>query len=287
MVRIVPLTVKGMHGYNRKVVETAHMFVSIINDCHDGNAMGKQVTRAARLFPNASMATVGIEQDELEAAGNLIDILDASDGDYGVILVNVAPRQGRGKKWPNGTPFGYFSYKKTLIVSTIAEMSLSLVKKLGLADSLQLTDVPTVIDAMIERGYLEKHLRNLIVKSQFRSYDYMPRLAKWVMDGVEVPSEPYSFTQVATAPKAIWWVDNFGNCKTTILPEEVGHEPGKVLMTKVGEVKCFERLKDIPNDEVGLIIGSSGIGLKRFLELNIQGKSAAAKFNLKPGTELF
>lgn len=249
--------------------------------------MGKQVTRVAGLFPSASIATVAIEQDELEAAGNLIDMLDASDGNEGVILVNVAPRQGRGKKWPNGTPFGYFMYKKTLIVATIAEGSLSLVKKFGLATEIFLTDVPTVVDAMIEQGHLGKELRDLIVKSQFRSCDYMPRLAAWVKKGINVPTETYALDQVADAPKAVWWVDNFGNCKTTVLPEEVGHEAGKILKTKVGEIKCFDRLKDIPNDEAGLIIGSSGLGLKRFLELNVQGKSAAAKFNLKPGTELF
>jgi hypothetical protein len=263
------------------------MFVTIINDCHDGNAMGKQMTRCAGLFPGASIATVAIEQDELEAAGNLVDMLDTSDGNEGVILVNVAPRQGRGKKWPNGTPFGYFTYQNTLIVSTIAEMSLSLVKKLGLADSLYLTDVPTVVDAMIQKGELDKDLRELIIKTQFRSCDYMPRLAYWVKKGIDVPSETYSFTNVMEAPKAVWWVDNFGNCKTTILPEEVGHTPGKKLMTKVGEIMCYERLKDIPNDEAGLIIGSSGIGQKRFLELDVQGKSSAAKFNLKPGSQLF
>ncbi len=263
------------------------MFVTIINDCRDGNTMGRQVTRAARLFPGTSVVTVGIEQNELEAAGNIIDMLDASDGQEGTLWVNVAPRQGRGKKWPNGTPFGYFYYKKTLVIATVAEQSLSMVKKLGLTDAIELTDVPTVVDAMIAQGHLDENLRNIIVKSQFRSYDYMPRLAKWLFDGIKVPSETYPMSNIAEAPKAVWWVDNFGNCKTTILPEEVGHEAGKVLQTKIGEVKCFERLKDIPNDEAGLIIGSSGLGNKRFLELNVQGKSAAEKFNLSAGTELF
>lgn len=263
------------------------MFVTIINDCHDSNTMGRQATRAGRLFPQAMITTVGIEQNELEAAGNLIDMLDASAGSNGLIMVNVAPRHGRGKKWPNGTPFGYFYYRKTLVIATVAEQSLSLVKKLGLVHTMKLTDVPIVIDAMVSQGYLEKKLRDLIVKSQFRSYDYMPRLAKWLFDGVTVPAEDYSFDNIADAPKAIWWVDNFGNCKTTMFPEEIGHEPGKKLQSKIGELTCYERLKDLGNDEAGLIIGSSGLEERRFLELVVQGKSAAKHFNVSAGTILF
>lgn len=263
------------------------MFVTIINDCRDENTMGRQATRAARLFGNVPINTVGIGWSELEGAGNLIDMLDASDGQEGVIMANVAPRHGRGKKWPNGTPFGYFWYGKTLVVSTIAEQMLSLAKKFGVADSLRLTDVPTVVDHMIEKGKLEPSLRDIIAKSQFRSFDYMPRLAKWVVDGEAVPAENYSFANVDDVPHSVWWVDNFGNCKTTILPEEVGHEPGKMLKTKVGEIMCYTHLKDVPNDESGITIGSSGLGHKRFLEVVVQGKSAAAHFDLQPGSKLF
>ncbi len=256
------------------------MFITIINDCRDSNTLGRQATRAARLFPNACVTTIGIEQNELEGAGNLIDMLDASGGANGLVMLNVAPRQGRGKKWPNGTPFGYFYYKKTLVIATVAEQSLSLVKKFHII-------VPTVVDTMIGQGLLEKKLRDLIVKSQFRSYDYMPRLAKWLFDGITVPSKDYSLSEVVDAPLAVWWVDNFGNCKTTIFPEEVGHKAGEKLKTKVGEILCYERLKDLPDGEAGLIIGSSGLNEKRFLELVVQGKSAAAKFGLKPGSALF
>jgi len=263
------------------------MFVTIINDCSDDNARGRQATRAMQLF-NAPVTTVGIhDYSELEAAGNLIDIMDASDGKEGVILVNSAPRHGRGKKWPNGTPFGYFYYKKTLIASTIAETTLSLVKKFGIADCLHLTDVPTVVDAMIAKGLLDKDLRDIIAKSQFRSYDYLPRLGKWVLDGVDVPHEEYSFDNIEDAGKTVWLVDNFGNCKTTILPEEVGHEAGKTLKTKFGEIPCYVHLKDVPNDQPGITIGSAGLGEKRFLEIVVQGKSAAKQFNITSGAEIF
>lgn len=263
------------------------MFVTIINDCCDQGTMGRQAARAMNLL-NAPVSTVGISSyAELEAAGNLIDILDASEGGEGVILVNAAPRHGRGKKWENGTPFGYFYYGKTLIVSTIAEETLSLVKKFGLASSLQLTDVPQVVDTMIERGLLASELRNRIVNSQFRSFEYMPRLAKWIRDGIDIPAKEYSFENIVDMPQTVWLVDNFGNCKTTILPSEIGHEPGKVVKTKIGEFTCYTCLRDVPNDQPGLTIGSSGLGDKRFLEIVIQGKNAAETFNLTPGSVLF
>lgn len=259
------------------------MFVTVINDCRDENTMGRQATRIATLFPQISVATVGIGWSEIEGAGNLIDMLDASGGEEGIILANVAPRHGRGKKWPNGTPFGYFWYKKTLIVSTIAEQMLSLVKKFGIAENLQLTDVPTVVDAMIAKGKLNNALRDRIAKSQFRSFDYMPRLARWVWEKETIPAEVYSFAEVADIEPCVWWIDNFGNCKTTILPEEIAFADGKKVKTKIGEITCYTHLKDVPNDAVGLTIGSSGLDNKRFVELVVQGKSVAEKFGLKPG----
>jgi len=263
------------------------MFVTIINDCNSQNDFGRQATRIFRLFGRIPVITVSIEFGGTYAAsGNLMDMLDASDGQKGSILVNAAPRHGLGKKWPNGTPFGYFYYKDTLIISTIDGYCLSLVKKLGLINRLYITDVPTVVDEMIKRKLLDPRLRGIIVKSQFRSFDYMPRLAKWLTDGVNVPHKEYSLDKIIDIPKSIWLVDGFGNCKTTILPHEVKHSPRKILKTKIGNLTCYDRLKDVPDLKAGLIIGSSGFGLKRFLEVVVQGKSAAEKFKLRAGSEL-
>src|SRR5215469_12078503 len=103
------------------------MFVTIINDCKDENAFGRQQTRASMLF-NTHVTTIGVEFGEtIEGSGNIIDMLDASDGAKGILLVNLAPRHGEGKKWENGTPFCYFSYKDTLVVSTVAGFTLSLI----------------------------------------------------------------------------------------------------------------------------------------------------------------
>lgn len=263
------------------------MFVTIINDCQDENAMGRQATRAASLF-QCGVSTIGIKSFvDIEGAGNIIDMLDACGGDKGVIMVNIAPRHGRGKKWPNGTPFGYFWHKETLIVSTIDGETLSLAKKFGLIEQLYVTDLPTVIDAMVEAGKYPKEKQEYIKSTQFRSYDYMPFVAKWVFEGTDIPKEEYPTDNIVDAQQSIWWIDNFGNAKTTILPEDIGFEPGKTLSSEIGTFPCFARLKDVPNDTAAFIVGSSGYGTQRFIEFVVQGKSAAEQYNLKSGQVLF
>ncbi|PWU23353.1 hypothetical protein C5B42_03295 [Candidatus Cerribacteria bacterium 'Amazon FNV 2010 28 9'] len=273
------------------------MFVTIITDCSDANASARQVTRyesylgVPAFLVGVSMPTTNLDVlpgfGELETATNLIDILDGAEGGRGIAIANVAPRQGQGKHWPNGTPFGYFLYKQTLVIATIDGYVLSLVKKLGLTDHIKVFDIPTVVDAMIKLGYLEEKKRDLIVKSQFRSFEFVPRVAKWLTEGIDVPHEIYDISKVADAPKCISYVDNFGNTVTTMLPEDIGFVAGKEITTKFGTFKCYDRMKDVPNGETAFIIGSWGIEDKRWVAFIIQGQSAAKKYNLSPGTELF
>lgn len=264
------------------------MFVTIINDCRDANEQGRQSTRASILFPQANVTFMGINNfNEIEAAGNLVDILDATDGKEGIVLVNAAPRHGSGKNWPNGTPFGYFKHGETIVGATVAGLTLSMVKKMGIMDSFRVTDLPTVVDHFIGKGMFPKESRDRVVMTQFRSYEYLPFMAKWVHDGEDVPTEDYDLSEVPEPTKCVFWVDNFGNCKTTILPEEIGFEPGKKLQTKIGEMTCYNRLKDVPNGEPGLTIGSSGYKNQRFIEVTVQGQSAAKKFDLASGSVLF
>ena len=264
------------------------MFVTIINDCRDSNEQGRQSTRASILFPQSNVTFMGVNNfSEIEPAGNLVDILDATAGAEGIVLVNAAPRHGSGKKFKNGTPFGFFKYGKTIVGSTVAGQTLSMVKKMGIMTEFQVTDIPTVIDYMIGKGKFAQEDRDRVVLTQFRSFEYLPYMAKWVYDGENIPSESYPLSEIPDAPKCIFWIDNFGNSKTTILPEEVGFEPGKKLKTTIGELTCYNRLKDVPDGEPGLTIGSSGFKNKRFLEVIVQGKSAAKTFNLTSGTVLF
>lgn len=268
------------------------MFVTIINDCRDGNAMNRQATRVASYF-SAPVYTLGVTDfghegnGEIEAAGNLIDTLDASGGSKGVILVNVAVRHGKGKKWPNGTPFGYFFHKETLIIGTIDGYCFSLAKKFGLMSSIKLMDIPTVMDHMIATGNHSSEFRRLVVDSQFRSYEFIPRVANWIMNGIDVPAEDYDVSNVPDMPNCIWWVDNFGNTVTTLLASDIDHTPGKTMKTKFGDIMCYERLKDVPNGEPGLIIGSSGMENRRFVSLVMQGKSAAKNYGIKTGDSIF
>lgn len=267
------------------------MFVSIINDCRDENAKNRQVVRAASLF-HAPVSFIGVSDfgtlgsGEIEAAGNLIDTLDAAGDETGVVLVNVAIRHGKGKKWPNGTPFGYFMHNNTIVIATIDGLCLSLAKKFNLFKAIEVFDIPTVMDEMIKQGQFDAAYRRLVVDSQFRSYEFIPRAAKWLSMGIKLPTETLPVDQVADMPACVWWTDNFGNCITSMLPEEIGHQAGKKIATKFGEITCYDRLKDVPNSEPGLIVGSSGFGQKRFVWLVIQGNSAAKQFGIKSGDAL-
>ena len=260
------------------------MFVTIINDCSDDNVMSRQQTRAAAFFC-APTAVVRVNND-VEAAGNIIDTLDAAEDTEGIILANVAPRSGKSHKWPNGTPFGYFTYKNITVGATIDGYTLSLVKKFQLADVVFVFDIPTVMDAVISKKLLAPHYKNYISASQFRSFDFLPRVIKWVHEGVAVPSVAHPLVEFPDIEDASWWIDNFGNAKTSLLPKDISHKDGAVLQTAFGQIACYNQLRNVPDKEAGLVIGSSGLGDKRFVELVVQGASAAARFNLHTGDAL-
>lgn len=263
------------------------MYVTIINDCSDPGTMNRQVVRAATFFPSTHISPVAVGAfADLEASGLIIDTIDGAMDEPGIIIANVAPRHGKAKKWPNGTPFGHIQYKDTHIFATVDGATLSLITKYGLATSIEVYDIPTVLDAMIKEGKLAEHLRAPITNTQFRSYEFLPRVAKWYMDGVKVPYESHPLSDFLPAPRAVWYVDNFGNCKTTVWAEDIGHQAGQTIKTQWGDFMCYDRLKDVPNGEPGIIIGSSGYRDKRFIEIVVQGVSAAAKFGIKVGDNL-
>lgn len=255
------------------------MFLSIITDCRDGNARVRQETRYSVLFPGVATNFMGVSSD-LEAAGNLIDVLDAAGDAEGIVAVNVAPRHGKAKKWPNGTPFGYFWYNKILVVCTIDGEVLSLVKKFGLADHVNVTDIREV---MTFGGY-EKDAVEHAAMSQFRSFDYLPRLARIAWDKKEVPSSKLMFTDITDGSTGVWWIDSFGNCKTTLVAEDVQFEEGAereiVLNGLAIKAVCYRQLRSVPDYQTGLTMGSSGYGNKRFLELVVQGTSAAKHYDI-------
>ncbi len=264
------------------------MFAAILTDCKDDNALGRSQVRLSQ-YVSCPITTVGVNgwDADLEAAGNLIDLLDASEGKPGVIIVNVAPRHKSGKKWPNGTPFSYFHYKETLVVAAIDGLTLSLIKKLGIVDHVNLMDIPTVLSSLKDQGVIDQYLVDHISNTQFRSFEFLPRVAGWILDGLEIPYDKYSLTEVEDAPNAVWWIDNFGNIKTTLLPTEVGFKTGGKISTKFGDLSCYDRLKDVPDEQEALIIGSSGLAENRFLEIVVQGISAEKHFSITSGQDIF
>lgn len=258
------------------------MNATIINDCHDANAAGRQKTRTAALL-GGSVSFVGVTSD-LQAAGNIIDTLDAFEENSGVVLVNVAPRNGSAKKWENGTPFGYFWHKKVLVLASIDGFTLSLAKKLKLMKSVNVLDLPNALDQLIANGALSNELKDSITRTQFRSFNFLPRVAAFLVKGKDLQGTELRAQEIPDAPPAIWHIDNFGNCKTTLLYEDIQSQ--SYVSTKFGALPYFSRLKDVPNHTAAIITGSSGLGENRFLEIVVQGKSAEKRFSAVVGTSV-
>mgnify|MGYP001566747864 FL=1 len=93
-----------------------------------------------------------------------------------------------------------------------------------------------------------------------------------------------NIADVSDASQAVWWTDNFGNCKTTMLLEEISADVP--VQTAFGEVSYFFRLKDVSDGQVALVTGSSGLGASRFLEIVAQGGNAAQLLDVRSGDVL-
>lgn len=268
----------------------------IINDCSDPNAKVRQQVRFASLFGVApAFVEVGGKNPDLEAAGHLVDILDAATTpDYYpsakvVVLLNVAPRDTNIKhRGGNGTPFCYFKVENAIVVSTFGGRSLSLIRKLGLVDKVQLLHVPDVVASLVKSDKINQSEARHIANSQFRSYEFSPLVAYELVKGSSLPATEVKLDELPSAESRVWFTDNFGNVKTTILPVDVKFEVGKVLTLKGGQkATCYDRLADVPkNTEFGIVKGSSGYGHKRWLELVQQGKSAADNWGAKVGARV-
>lgn len=284
----VPLLVKAPH---------AHLDlkspITYITDCKDENGKGRLKARLATLFPGCSVQFVGVSTD-YEAALNLVDIVDAYDGRHGIVLANVARREGRERKskWPNGPPFAWLRLDNIDIFTTVDGYVVSLLQRmLGHRLKLYVYEIPSTVPHM----GLSHERQSQVINTQFRSFDYLPLLAAQLITGAELPVSHVQ-DDVCDMPLALCWVDSFGNIKTNALPEDAGFQdgalkPGATVVIKIDEQRqlrlpCYNRLKDIPDHQVALTIGSSGLGSKRFLEIMQQGKSAAATLALESGLKI-
>mmetsp|Transcript_18891 Transcript_18891/g.38478 ORF Transcript_18891/g.38478 Transcript_18891/m.38478 type:complete len:376 (-) Transcript_18891:241-1368(-) len=262
--------------------------ITYITDCKDENGKGRLKARLSTLFPGNSIQFVGVSSD-YEAAINLVDIVDAYEGRPGIILANVARREGekRKTKWANGPPFGWLKVDQIDIFTTIDGYIVSLLQQMkGFQFAISLYDIPSTVPHM----GLSVERQHHVINTQFRSFDYLPLLAAQLVGGKELPVSG-TMKDVPWMPLALCWVDSFGNIKTNALPEQVAFQSGKEVVVKVAKQRqfvlpCYTRLKDIPDDMVAMTIGSSGLGGHRFLEIVQQGKSAAATLALQSGMDL-
>lgn len=257
------------------------MFVTLITDCRDDNARTRQLTRYAHLFPGTQINFIGAATDS-EAAGNLIDVLDSADDAPGIIAVNCAPRHGRAKKWANGSPFGYAWIGNKLIVGTIDGLCFSFLKRFGLIDQIHVTDIRTALPV---GGYTPQQVE-VAAQTQFRSLNYLPRLAAILWEHKNVPAEPLAISEVEDMPSCVWWVDCFGNAKTSLTASDINFTPGEERTVTFADattiaLPCVTRLAEVPDAEPALIVGSSGLGDHRFVEIVVQGKPAATRFNIQ------
>ncbi len=259
------------------------MFTTFINDCRDDNARARQTSRVGALL-NTNLSFIGVDSD-LEAGMQLIDILDATSGQEGLVLVNVAPRGNDTKHHENGTPFAYTWYQKTLIISSVDGYALSALKRLKVVQEIHLLDIHLASAAMQKAGFITETEAKRIPLSQFRSFDFTPRVGIFMIQGNHLPSTVYAQDQIPALPPAIWNIDNFGNCKTTLLPSDLNMD--NPIHTRFGDLTFYNRLHDVPDAEVALVKGSSGIDDFRFVEILMQRRNFAKNSSAKIGDDIF
>jgi hypothetical protein len=280
-----------------EVPAMSHPPVISLTDCADPNALARQSARIAALFgATPSILPLTGPDPEGAAALTLLDLLRSTGLTGGpthptVVLVNIAPRDGH---WPNGVPFCWFRHGQHLVISTLNPRVLApLSTYLGL-EKVHVTDVREVLEAAAGQwAELSAEEVEEITRTQFRSLWYVPLLARWLVDGRPVPAQAQVVgdTAAAPVPVRVAVVDNFGNCKldrpAAALPGHAGRGAALTVHSpregRSVQVRCFDRLPDVPYGEPGITVGSSGVG---FAELVVRGGSAAELFGLREGDEV-
>lgn len=243
------------------------MQITIISDCKDDNARGRQQSRYQALLGDSNQVFIGASTD-LQAQGELIDAIDARKGEPAIIVVNVAPR-GNKEKYPNGIPFCFHKLGDMVIIGT--PNCFPLAKKLGMFGKTFQTDILEVCSKFLPEAEAKR-----IAESQFRSFEYLPYLAKWIKEGKEIPCVEMDIEDFGDE-NFVWGIDCFGNCKTTATD--------KMSLNNYANLPYFERLTDVPkNKEPALTKGSSGYADNRFFEIVIQRESASNLLDLKVGS---
>lgn len=258
------------------------MKINIFTDCIDPEAASRQVSRYEAFFPEANAHCYGVRTD-IEMAGCILGQIDAMRvaDEPAIIVGNIAPREDR--RYENGAPFCFTWIGKILIVGT--PPAFGLCQKFNLLkESVYQTNTTEVCN-----HFLSGEEELLASKTQFRSFEYVPRLVKWIMEGRHVPVASF-MTDKFLFPNQVFVIDSFKNAKTTCTYEDI--KP-KIVENKIqtiyGLLPFYRTLAEVPDGVLAVIIGSSGYESvnARLAEIVIQGRSAADELGIVVGTEVF
>ncbi len=73
----------------------------------------------------------------------------------------------------------------------------------------------------VDKSLISETKAVAVENTQFRSFEFLPRVIKRVFAKKDVPSKSMSLAEIKDLDSVAWLVDSFGNVKTTILPQEV------------------------------------------------------------------
>lgn len=275
---------------------------TIITDCIDPEAQGRQSTRFSRYFGSRpKIISVENPHADLQAAGKLISVLDnincipLNSNEPHIVLVNVAPRGDEiKKKHDNGTPFCYFRSGHALVVSNYEGRTLALARDMDILSKVELLNIPDIADELKKQNIIANLQAERLKHTQFRSLEFLPLAALLLLKGIDIPSKTVSITK-STHPgieNTIWYEDNFGNLKTTIAADSSSSEKLRKQLAKKLNIASYERLADVPTGKLAVIRGSSGYGDdivapdRRFLEIVKQNGDAAEALSISVGQSL-
>ncbi|MDQ3076337.1 MAG: SAM-dependent chlorinase/fluorinase [bacterium] len=251
----------------------------IINDVGDQNGKGRQKGRFHSISGQLPIF-VWIKND-IEAGFNLIDQFAALKGKPGGFICQSAPRTD-STNGTNGTQFCYFWIGTSVFVTSVNGYILSLVKKLGLVKSV---NVIKSHEAVTQLGLGDEE------DSQFRSLEWLAEfLLNSLLKGKDLPHVTLDIDEIDNLPKCVVHVDKWkkhkkwGNCKLSVTENEI--PISGYLSVKGKKIKIYNRLKDVPEGKLGVVVGSSGLKGRRFLEVVVGNGNAARKLRLKVGSKI-
>ena len=234
----------------------------VISDCYDYNAQARYVAGFSRHI-GGPINTYGI-QGLYEGAGITMDIIDTLGGAEAIVFLNVAPRRDKDKddNHKNGRPFYYFFIRETLVICSSEDGIFSFFSHMGIPfEEIRAIDFDQI--------------PNIPTHTQFRSAQCVPAAAALILNKTFIGKEVLSDITISDVPPQIWFVDNFGNCKTTLLTHD-----------SLSSLPGYTSMNDVRDGEAAQIIGSSGYADNRLVELTIKGASYAATYDKKIGNQI-